>query len=61
LQELSFEGYTFYGPADTDQYLRKIYGDYMTPPPEEERKGTHARQIIIDTSQRGAFYRQLNT
>lgn len=55
LQELSFEGYTFYGPVNTDGYLKKIYGDYMTPPPEVDRKGSHARQIIIDSAGRGAF------
>lgn len=30
--ELEFEGHVFYGPSNPDAYLRKRYGDYMTPP-----------------------------
>ena len=28
-------------PNQSDMYLKKLYGDYMTPPPEEARKGKH--------------------
>lgn len=37
--KIQFEGETFSAPADPDQYLRNIYGDYMKLPPEEKRKG----------------------
>jgi len=30
--ELEFEGRYFYGPTDSDKYLTRRYGDYMTPP-----------------------------
>lgn len=35
-----FEGYTFPGVADANEYLRFKFGDYMTLPPENQRK-TH--------------------
>ncbi|NMB11684.1 MAG: LicD family protein, partial [Firmicutes bacterium] len=39
---LMFEGEVFNAPAQWDLLLRRIYGDYMTPPPEEERVSGHA-------------------
>lgn len=33
-----FEGFTFMGPANPDAVLTTIYGDYMTLPPEDERR-----------------------
>ena len=38
--EFVFEGVSFFGPAEYDEYLTFKYGDYMTPPPESGRK-TH--------------------
>lgn len=32
---------TFPAPADTDSYLKTLYGDYMTPPPPEKRIYPH--------------------
>lgn len=36
---LPFEGRTFPAPAGWEALLRSMYGDYRTPPPEEERQG----------------------
>lgn len=36
---LKFEDGEFYAPANYDEYLTEQYGDYMTPPPENERTG----------------------
>lgn len=38
---LEFEGEKFAAPGDFDAVLSRIYGDYMTPPPENKRKSTH--------------------
>lgn len=39
LTKIKFENEYFYTYADYDYYLRNMYGDYMTPPPENERGG----------------------
>lgn len=38
LKELPFENTTLTFPNDQDRYLRNLYGDYMTMPPEDRRK-----------------------
>ena len=40
-QYMSFEEYRFRVPAAYDKILRHTYGDYMTPPPPEDRVGHH--------------------
>lgn len=32
-----FEGAFYRGPADADTFLRRMYGDYMTPPPDDHK------------------------
>lgn len=39
--DCSFEGHTFPIPIGYDNYLRRIYGDYMQLPPEEKRNSRH--------------------
>lgn len=41
LCQLPFEDDSFSAPENWDSYLSDIYGDYMTPPPEEERENKH--------------------
>lgn len=36
--EYEFEGHLFYGPKEYDAYLKYIYDDYMTLPPENKRE-----------------------
>ncbi|MDL2244344.1 LicD family protein, partial [Parabacteroides sp. OttesenSCG-928-J18] len=44
LTELEFEGSSFFVPVHYRNYLINCFGeDYMTPPPESERKSIHIR------------------
>ena len=40
--ELMFGGHSASAPAMWHEYLTHLYGDYMTPPPEDERGNRHA-------------------
>lgn len=42
----SFEGRDFYAPEGYDQYLRNLYGDYMTMPPEGKRVSHHDFKVF---------------
>ncbi len=35
--DIQFEGHTFRAIEDYDRWLKAVYGDYMTPPPENKR------------------------
>ena len=50
LKEIEFEGHFIPCPNDPDRRLRDMWGDYMTPPPEDKRK-IHACFISTDISQ----------
>lgn len=57
---LDFEGYRMPVPADTDEYLRISFGDYMKLPPEEARVALHD-SVFIDlensyTRYKGVYY-----
>ena len=41
LTELEFEDEKFKCPGNYDEYLTKVYGDYMVLPPEEKRAKGH--------------------
>ena len=38
---LQFEEMRLPGPSQWNEYLTHVYGDYMKPPPEAERKSRH--------------------
>jgi hypothetical protein len=38
---IEFEGETFAAPNKYHEFLTGIYGDYMTPPPQNEQKVSH--------------------
>lgn len=45
---MEFEGHFFQGMEMADAYLSRMYGDYMSLPPEEERKLRHPSNIWIE-------------
>ena len=49
----TFCGHVFPGVSDAHGYLSFKFGDYMTPPPEGERK-THPVSVIRLPEERGA-------
>lgn len=40
-----FEGMRLHGPADYDTILTQMYGDYMAPPPEDQRN-KHETKVV---------------
>ena len=57
LTQISFEGELFPVPEDYDGYLTCLYGDYMCPPPEEERVGQHS-VVEVDLGDGEEIWRQ---
>ena len=55
---LLFEDKEFYVPNQFDYILTEIYGDYMTPPPVEERNGHEGSlgKIIYDCERDYSYY-----
>lgn len=47
LRDIRFEGISFLGPANPDQYLTNLYGDYMKLPPKEKRR-THIIHVSLE-------------
>lgn len=45
VSKITFEGYEFSAPADTNTYLTIYYGDWKTPPPEHKRGGHGVRGV----------------
>jgi len=46
--QVDFEGLKFAAPEDYDRHLTITYGDYMTPPPPEQRGSTHLFEAFWD-------------
>lgn len=47
---LTFEDKEYPSPNNFDKYLRSLYGDYMTPPPEKERTGHEGFIVDLERS-----------
>lgn len=46
--ELDFEDTKFNAPNNYNAYLKRLYGDYMTPPPIEQRTGHMPYFVDLD-------------
>jgi lipopolysaccharide cholinephosphotransferase len=46
--DLQFEDAIFHAPAFYENYLKSVYGDYMTPPPEDNRHEHLSEFYLID-------------
>ena len=46
--DVLFEGRMFPAPEHWDAYLSVLYGDYMTPPPEDKRNGGNHTITFVD-------------
>lgn len=47
LSSIVFEGHSFFCPHDTDYYLRSLYGQYLSLPPEQERDHHHRIYTLL--------------
>lgn len=60
---VEFEGMQFAAPEEYDYVLTTVYGDYMTPPPENERyfghEGSHGKIIYDHTTDYKVYKEQL--
>ena len=54
--EVGFEGRMFPSPQKWNEYLTIEYGDYMTPPPTEKRKGGFHTIEIVDLNKDYTHY-----
>lgn len=48
--EYEFEGVNFASVKDYDGYLKALYGDYMTPPPQNEQVSNHYYNLDMNNS-----------
>lgn len=46
----AFENYRFYGMKRADEYLRRVFGDYMTLPPKDQRTPHHIEFMDLNKS-----------
>ena len=48
LIKADFDGMSVLIPDNYDEILTKIYGDYMTPPPENQRFGSDKYEVVLE-------------
>lgn len=48
LKEIEFEGIKTFSPQNPDYVLTAFYGNYMEPPPEEERTPKHLHKLVLN-------------
>jgi phosphorylcholine metabolism protein LicD len=47
LSKVFFEGHEFFAPNNPDEFLTKVYKDYMTLPPEEQRVPHYSNVVFL--------------
>ena len=57
IEPIEYEGRYLPAPKNIDAYLSYMYGDYMTPPPEDKRTGHSG--IIVDLEKNFTEYQNL--
>ena len=45
-----FDGMNVLIPDNYDEILTRIYGDYMTPPPENQRFGNDRYEVVLEVN-----------
>lgn len=50
LNRVEFDGIGVFIPSNYDEILSRIYGDYMTLPPENERYGLDKYEIVLEVN-----------
>ncbi len=58
MTKLPFEDEYYTAPVQYDRILRRMYGNYMKPPPEEKRTGHVSGDMIIDPHRDYRLYRK---
>lgn len=52
LKKVTFDNLIVFIPNNYDEILKTAYGDYMTPPPEDQRQGIDRFEVILEVDEK---------